>query len=217
MTRPTALFDVFGTLLETDSTLSPYRTLVRSLPEFDAQKEMRLRIRRVVTLCPLPTMTDAARRLEQMLHDAGGPADWRVPADDIAQAESEIRTHLAAYDFIAGAAELLRDLRAAGWQVGLVSNIASPYIARLNELALPQMVDAAAYSCDAGIRKPDPRLFFLALSRLPDAPPSPDEVVMIGDQDGSDMDGANATGLRGIRVHGSSGATLNDVRLQLLG
>lgn len=89
-------------------------------------------------------------------------------------------------------------LRLAGYRMGLVSNISlRPHLmkADLERMGLATYLDAAVFSSEVGVRKPDPRIFHTALERL-DA--SPGETVFVGDRLYDDVSGAQAVGMRGV-------------------
>jgi putative hydrolase of the HAD superfamily len=89
-------------------------------------------------------------------------------------------------------------LRAAGYRMGLVSNISlRPNLMRadLERMGLSKFLDVAVFSSEVGVRKPDPRIFHEALDRV-DAEPG--ETVFVGDRLYDDVSGAQAVGMRGI-------------------
>ncbi|MFQ6199226.1 HAD family hydrolase [Streptomyces sp. NPDC000405] len=85
----------------------------------------------------------------------------------------------------------LEALRVAGWQLGVVTNgMAGNQAAKPRRAVLYGLVDTVVACESAGVRKPDPRIFHLALSAL-GAAPSP-RVVMVGDSLATDVGGALA-------------------------
>ncbi|WP_160330252.1 HAD family hydrolase [Streptomyces roseifaciens] len=93
----------------------------------------------------------------------------------------------------------LSALRVAGWRLGVVTNgMADNQTAKLRRAGLYDLVDTAVISESAGVRKPDPRIFHLALAAL-GAEPSP-RVVMVGDSLTADVGGALAAGLSAVWI-----------------
>ncbi|MEU3876631.1 MULTISPECIES: HAD family hydrolase [Streptomyces] len=93
----------------------------------------------------------------------------------------------------------LGELRRAGWRLGVVTNgTADNQTAKLRRAALSDLVDTVVISESAGVRKPDPRIFHLALAAL-GAEPSP-RAVMVGDSLAADVGGALAAGLSAIWI-----------------
>ena len=98
-----------------------------------------------------------------------------------------------------GIAETLEWLEREGYAVGLVSNTGRTWGRYLrtvqDRLGIGKYFDSRVFSDEVGIRKPDPRIFDVALSemRLP-----PDRVVHVGDDVTADIAGAKAHGMRAI-------------------
>jgi HAD superfamily hydrolase (TIGR01549 family) len=96
---------------------------------------------------------------------------------------------------ISGAAALLAAIKRRT-QVGIVSNnLLEEQQNKLRECALDRYVDVLVVSEEAGMSKPDPRIFQIALERLGCRA---DEVVMVGDSWAADVVGATAAGIRPI-------------------
>jgi phosphoglycolate phosphatase-like HAD superfamily hydrolase len=107
---------------------------------------------------------------------------------------------------VPGVASLLAFLKRRGIKLGLVSNLASPFKAPVAALALAQAFDAAVYSCEEGLTKPDPDIYRRALARLG---VTADEALFVGDNLPNDVHAPAALGFRtaGIGVRGGE-ATL---------
>lgn len=105
-----------------------------------------------------------------------------------------VPTYIAALDFraIAGTADALAALRAAGLRLACVGNWDCTLPAVLAEIGLAEYFDTVVSSAAAGVEKPDPAIFALALSRLGGV--RPERALHIGDSP-SDRDGAAAAGL----------------------
>lgn len=96
-----------------------------------------------------------------------------------------------------GAAEVLRDLRAAGVAVGVVTNKArARYAADAAHGGLEGLIDAVSCAEDVTLGKPDPQGARTVLAALGTAPP---EAVFVGDSTIDVVTGA-AAGLRTIAV-----------------
>lgn len=94
-----------------------------------------------------------------------------------------------------GGVETLRELKARGLRVGLVSNCASEGPALWPDFEYAQLVDDAVFSCDVGVKKPDPAIFRLACERLG---VEPREALFVDDQE-PNVTAARATGLGAVR------------------
>jgi HAD superfamily hydrolase (TIGR01549 family) len=97
-----------------------------------------------------------------------------------------------------GAAATLRELRAGGLALGLVSNVALPgalYRERLVAHDLAEPFTAMRFSYDFGSRKPAPTML---LSVFDELGVTPAEAVMVGDRRKSDVAAGRAAGVRTI-------------------
>jgi len=89
----------------------------------------------------------------------------------------------------------LIDLRGMGLKLGLLSNTFIPgevLDRHLRQLNLLDLLPVRIYSCDVGVRKPNRRIFELALQRLD--VPAP-QTLFVGDSPRADIRGANRAGL----------------------
>jgi putative hydrolase of the HAD superfamily len=88
-------------------------------------------------------------------------------------------------------------LKARGYKLGIISNArdAANVDRLIDNAQLRPWFDPIVISANVGVRKPNPRIFQVALDawRL-----RPEEVVMVGDMLGADILGAHNAGLRGI-------------------
>ena len=97
--------------------------------------------------------------------------------------------------------DVLRDLRASGLRLGIVSNVTlRPDLMRqdLDRLGIGPLVDASVFSSEVGVRKPDPRIFREALGRVQ---ADPGEAVFVGDRLLDDVSGARGVGMRTVLTH----------------
>ena len=94
-----------------------------------------------------------------------------------------------------GARELLADLSARGLSLGIVSNTFIPgqvLDRHLEQEGLLDLLPTRVYSCDVGYRKPNPKIFRIALGRA-DLPP--ERTVFVGNLPRPDIVGANRVGM----------------------
>ncbi len=88
---------------------------------------------------------------------------------------------------------VLRDLRGRGLKIGVVSNWDSRLQTISDGLGLSDLVDFLVISAQAGVRKPDPAIFRIALEK---AGVRPEDAVHVGDLPEEDAEGARRAGLR---------------------
>jgi putative hydrolase of the HAD superfamily len=89
----------------------------------------------------------------------------------------------------------LRELRALGLRLVVVSNWDVSLHERLAETGLAPLVDGAVASAEVGAAKPDPAIFVAALEL---AGVRPEEALHVGDSPVEDGEGARAAGMRAV-------------------
>jgi putative hydrolase of the HAD superfamily len=93
-------------------------------------------------------------------------------------------------------ANTLRELRARGLKLGLITNGPSSLQRRkLAALALDRSFDTILVSGEEGVRKPDAEIFRRGLQRLEVAP---HEAMFVGDHPVADVEGASGAGLLAV-------------------
>ena len=89
-----------------------------------------------------------------------------------------MRNYFMEYELVPGAVETLRQLRACGLKLGVVSNNAPKVRGQLAKLGLDVFFGCVVISEEAGLYKPDPAILELACEKLG---VSPEESVYVGD------------------------------------
>lgn len=137
---------------------------------------------------------DSARieRFRRLFAVAGVDANDELTASTAAAYR---QAYVNARRAIDGAATLLEALRPRV-RIGIVTNnLVAEQRDKLRACGLDGYVDALVASEEAGVSKPDPYIFELALERLACTAP---EAVMVGDSWANDILGARAAGIRSI-------------------
>lgn len=97
-----------------------------------------------------------------------------------------------------GVNKLLKYLKKMGFKLGIVANIWSGGMNPvLERLGLEKFFDTTVASIDVGFKKPDLKIFHLALDHLE---LSPEEVIMVGDNPRTDIQGAHNLGIGTVRL-----------------
>ncbi|MEZ4403623.1 MAG: HAD family hydrolase [Kofleriaceae bacterium] len=104
---------------------------------------------------------------------------------------------------VPGMIELVRELRAAGVTVGVLSNSEGRLAELFTEIGWADEFAAVIDSGVVGVAKPDPAIFQIALARLGAAAAT---TVHVGDSWAADVLGARQVGLRAIWFGASAGA-----------
>ena len=98
---------------------------------------------------------------------------------------------------VPGAAETIGALRERGLKTGLIT-VCSEDVPRLwAETAFHGLFDAEVFSSSVGLRKPDPRIYRLALDQLE---VSADEAMFVGDGANDELAGAERVGMTAVMV-----------------
>jgi putative hydrolase of the HAD superfamily len=103
--------------------------------------------------------------------------------------------YLEARQVVDGAGEFLAAVRARATVVVVSNNLLEEQQDKLRHCGLEQYVDVLVVSEEAGVSKPDPRIFEIALER---ANARAGEAVMVGDSWANDVEGARAAGIRAV-------------------
>ncbi|SCG45229.1 putative hydrolase of the HAD superfamily [Micromonospora inositola] len=93
--------------------------------------------------------------------------------------------------------DALDALRAAGHPLALLSNATSETAEAWPETVLARRLDAAVFSCQLGVAKPDPASYLAAADRLGAAPT---DCVYVGDGADGELAGAAAIGMTVLRT-----------------
>lgn len=146
----------------------------------------------LVTRGEMPLEEARRERLRRLFRAVGAtPPEDRIAAAAEAYRSSYVRIRQP----ISGAAALLAGVKARAL-VGIVTNnLLEEQQDKLRQCRLDGYVDELVVSEKAGVSKPDPRIFEIALERLGCRR---DEVVMVGDSWIADVAGAIAAGIRPI-------------------
>jgi len=211
MTHPTVLFDFDHTLIDSDRALAlAYVDAAEAGAIADPERwrstfeEINHALWRGVERGALSANEVKHRRFEALLIEVGAtdPASMSAVADDMAEAfVVGLVEHI---EFLPGAVELLDGVGAR--QLGLVTNgIGRVQRGRLERLGLVDHFETVVISGERGVAKPDPAIFGHALAELGN--PSIDDVVMVGDNWSSDIQGALNAGLASIWLAGGDQPT----------
>jgi putative hydrolase of the HAD superfamily len=103
---------------------------------------------------------------------------------------------------VPGAAETITALRERGLKIGLITVCSEDVALLWEETEFHGLFDAEVFSATCGLRKPDPRIYELALERLG---VEPHEAVFVGDGANDELAGAERVGMRAIGVDSTGG------------
>jgi putative hydrolase of the HAD superfamily len=107
--------------------------------------------------------------------------------------------HFSLYEDVGPA---LREIRAAGYRIGLISNTQRCLASFQSHFELEGLITGAVSSSQHGYMKPHPSIFRAAMELLG---VTPGQSVMVGDHTGHDIEGAIRAGMRAVLVRRSAG------------
>lgn len=166
------IFDCFG-VITTDS----WRAFADSLPPEQVDQARDLNKQLNMGMIEHPEFIEEIRQLT-----------GREPVQVEKLLQNEVVKNEALLDYI-------RELKQAGYQIGMLSNIASNWIRDTLLTAEEQsLFEEMIFSYEVGMAKPDPRIFMLMCERLR---VGPHEAVMVDDVE-SYCEAARAEGLQAV-------------------
>ena len=119
-----------------------------------------------------------------------------------------------------GTVETLSTLKDAGYRVGLISNCGEDVSRLWHTTPFAPLMDAAVLSFDAGLAKPDRRIYDLAVGRLG---VTAEHCLYVGDGTDGELSGASRAGMTAVLMRapydradggreGWKGETISDIR-----
>ncbi len=106
--------------------------------------------------------------------------------------------------------EVLEGLKSRGLKLGLVSNTIPITRPVMRRFGVESYFDTVILSCEVGMKKPEPAIFEMALRQLK---VSPEETLMIGDQEEKDVDAPKSLGMRALLIdrEGNTKGAISDL------
>jgi len=175
------VFDLYGTLIRIRDDRKAFARLFKELGSESIQGADRAK-RMAFTRNP-PDLAALAR-----LISPGHSVDVKAY-------EAEIMGELDRAECFPETLEVLGRLRREGLMCGLISNLSIPYQRPYYDLGISRLIDHAIFSCEIGLKKPDPRIYEAMLKRLG---LRPFEAWMIGDNPYCDVRGPQDAGMNAM-------------------
>jgi putative hydrolase of the HAD superfamily len=96
-----------------------------------------------------------------------------------------------------GTVKVLMELRSRGLKTALISNTV-PIVARFwPQSEVAPLIDVAVFSCEAGVRKPDARIYHLTATGLGI---EPGECLFVGNGSAGELGGAQEAGMTAVQI-----------------
>ena len=135
----------------------------------------------------------------RLLTGAGAP---NVSLDVAARVWQRVRSAPDELTLLPGVESALADLRSLGLTLGVISNMGLELNGLLERLGIAGYLPVRSCTATAGVSKPHPRIFQLALAQ---AGARSDEAVHIGDSIPADVEGARSAGIEAVLVQREPG------------
>ncbi len=201
MNYPAVIFDLFGTLIDNLAYDNHLAVAARVASVIGAPPEDFDRLWSETTFerntGVFPT---CAANIEHICRKLGGE-----PSKDEMLRATEYRMDYVR-DLLKprpGTVEVLSTLRRKGHKTGLISDCTHEVPLLWGETPFAPLIDVPVFSCSAGLKKPDPRIYRLAASRLEIVP---GDCLFIGDGGSQELSGARDVGMHPMlfRLNGDS-------------
>jgi putative hydrolase of the HAD superfamily len=173
------ILDLYGTLLYSDYKARPYLNLFRNL---DLTKEE-------INYWADRVMTKNYGYLQEIVEEAK-PTQFVYTS----QLEHDIQLEIESTHLFDDTIQVLETL-SKKYKLYLLSNIATPYKECVFNLGIDKYFDKLFFSCDIGYRKPQPEAFEMVIRH---SGLHPKQLLMIGDSQRSDYEGALNSGVKAI-------------------
>ena len=183
------IFDLFGTLVKTASSQERQRMLSRIASALSVDSDTFIGLWANTSSDRIKGNIGFRENIEYILRKAGAP---------IEDARIELATNIR-FDMIKGeivprkdAVRVLSSLRSRGYKVGLISDCTREATIMWESTPFPSLIDVTVFSCSVGLRKPDPRIYQIAVDRLK---VEPHDCLYIGDGGSQELTGASQVGM----------------------
>jgi len=195
-TKPQAiLFDLDGTLIDRQASIASYARLVATDFADELLEQDQAKIERLLSKADGHGYRSQQRHLDI--------ARTLLPVSGAQEADRHWRSNFPGLAVLAkGAIEVLSKLMEADIALGLVTNGSiTAQTKKLQSLQLTPYFKTISISEAVGIKKPDPRIFEVTLTKLNC---QPKDAWFVGDHPVNDVWGAEQIGMRGFLLPGVS-------------
>ncbi len=178
------ILDLYGTLIYLKDKTNPY---LRLFTELGLQSCDELKQARKIAL------TQDFNNLEDFIKKIRQNAKINLQTY-----KAEIQKEISSAELYSETKKVLEELKIKNFKLGLISNLASPYKKPFYDLGLDKYFTRILFSCETGLIKPDPKIYF---KMLQDLNINPANALMAGDKISADFDGPKAIGMQAISLN----------------
>ncbi len=193
------IFDLFGTLVDVFSR-QDYENVVALMVA--ALKAPYDDFYKIWTQTGNQRTTGAFRTMEENLEFICRELKVSVTGTQIEKAKQARFSYVArALTPRKDAIEVLSRLKSQGYRTGLISNCSTEPPIIWPSTPFAPLIDKAIFSSTAGMQKPDPRIYRLAIEQLKIAP---GKCLYIGDGESHELTGAAMAGMNPVLIHSTN-------------
>ncbi|SOS36173.1 haloacid dehalogenase [Pseudomonas syringae group genomosp. 3] len=192
------LLDAFGTTVQIGDGKHPYRLLLR-----EGIRQGRR---------PKPDDAQALMKLNGGIPHAAEQLGIKVAPSRLAELQDILEEEVSGIEAFPDALEAVALLQEHGRLIAICSNLAFPYGVAVKRL-FPTM-NAFGFSFEAGVTKPDPRMYRQTCQMLGVEPghiTGDNRIIMIGDSLRCDCHGPRAVGIAGVHLNRASPVGIRDL------
>jgi len=165
-------FDLFGTLVYISKPTNPYLKMSQDIGLSDIENDN----------LKHQALTQNFSSLQELIKTIN--PNLRV---DLSPYESMVKDEVDSIVCFPQTRQILQTIKDKNLKIGLISNLATPYKKAVDNLQLNNFFDTITFSCDCGLRKPNPKIFEQTAQKLNI---SPNKIIMVGDKLKNDVQGA---------------------------
>ena len=189
------IFDLFGTLVD-NFTSTNYENVLAEIA--DILKASRVEFRKLWKSSFNDRVTGVHGDQRESFINICRELKIKVSPEQVEQA-FRIRMDFCRQTTIPrdGTVEVLASLRQDGYKIGLISDCTGEIPLVWDETPFANLFDVKIFSCAAGIKKPDPRIYRMATSQLG---VKPEECLYVGDGSSNELTGALKMGMHPVRI-----------------
>ena len=177
------IFDLYSTLIYLQTKTKPYAKLFCEL-QLKTPRELR-RARRIALTEDFDNLGQFVKRINP---------DIKL---DLSSYEVEFEKERVSALLYSESKRVLRKLKNKEIKLGLISNLASPYKQPFFDLELDNYFDEVLFSCEAGLKKPDPLIYKMMASKFKI---NPSRALMVGDNIFADVNGPKSIGMNVLHL-----------------
>lgn len=178
------ILDLYGTLIYLAEETKPYLRLFAALG-LNTCEELK-QARKIALTQDFNNLEDLAKKIRP---------NAKI---NLQNYEVEVQNEISSAKLYPEAKKVLDELKIKNFKLGLISNLASPYKNPFYNLGLNNYFAKVLFSCEAGIIKPDPKIY---RQMLRDLNINPQNALMAGDKISVDFDGPKSVGMQAISLN----------------